>query len=212
MPTQWSGNLAYAIGLIATDGCLSKSGRHIIFVSKDLQLIKTFKKCLGINNKISSKKSGYTPTKKYFFVQLGDIFFYKFLLSIGLTPAKSKTLGKLKIPKKYFPDFLRGSFDGDGSFYSYWDKRWASSFLFYLSFNSASLSHIKWLREKMAKLVGPKGHFNNRSYGSRVYQLKYAKRETRVIVKYMYHSPNLPKLERKFKKIYAALNIDINNL
>ncbi len=51
IPIQWSGNLAYAVGLIATDGNLSKDGRHMVFVSKDLQLVETFQKCLGINKK-----------------------------------------------------------------------------------------------------------------------------------------------------------------
>ena len=40
--TNWSAELAYAVGLIATDGCLSKDKRHIDFTSKDKELIKTF--------------------------------------------------------------------------------------------------------------------------------------------------------------------------
>ena len=45
-----------------------------------------------------------------------------------------KKLKSVVMPKKYFFDFLRGHFDGDGSFYSYWDKRWKSSYMFYVSF------------------------------------------------------------------------------
>ena len=52
---QWSPKLAYAIGLMATDGNLSKDGRHLAFVSKDLQLIRTFKNCLGLKVKIAKK-------------------------------------------------------------------------------------------------------------------------------------------------------------
>ena len=37
---EWSPEFAYAIGLIVTDGSLSKDGRHINFSSKDLP-------CLG---------------------------------------------------------------------------------------------------------------------------------------------------------------------
>jgi len=33
---QWSPNLAYAIGLIATDGCLGRDKKYIDFTSKDL--------------------------------------------------------------------------------------------------------------------------------------------------------------------------------
>src|SRR3989344_3412780 len=192
--TQWSANLAYAIGLIATDGNLSPNGRMMTFVSKDLQLIKTFQDCLGIDKKLHLKKSGFAPTQKCYFVNFGDVLFYHFLLSIGLSQAKSRTMGALKIPDQYFIDFLRGSFDGDGSFYSYWDKRWASSFLFYLSFVSASSAHIDWLRKKIKNLLGPKGHAGKEMYTNKAYQLKYAKQEARIILKKMYYSPALPKL------------------
>ncbi|MCL5435596.1 MAG: hypothetical protein M1275_00770, partial [Patescibacteria group bacterium] len=131
---RWSSNLAYAVGLIATDGCLYKDGRHLAFISKDYDLVCQFKELLGLNNKIAKKPSGFVKGGYGHWVQFGDVNFYNFLLSIGLTPAKSKTLGPLKIPDRYFFDFIRGHFDGDGSFYSYWDKRWLSSFMFYLSF------------------------------------------------------------------------------
>ena len=49
---KWSGNFAYAIGLLATDGCLSPDGRHITLTSKDLDQLETFMKCVGIKNKI----------------------------------------------------------------------------------------------------------------------------------------------------------------
>ena len=206
--TTWSPELAYITGLMASDGNLSNDGRHMVFVSKDVQLIRTFKKCLGIKTKVSLKKSGFAPDKKYYFVQFGDIRLYNFFLSIGITPAKSKTIGVLKIPDKYFFDFLRGSFDGDGSFYSYWDKRWASSFLFYLSFMSVSLDHIVWLRKKIKELTRSSGHAGKETYGGRAYQLKYAKTEARIILSKIYYSAHIPKLERKYKKVYSALAID----
>ena len=131
--TKWSGNLAYAIGLIAADGCLNKDGRHLWFSSKDLELIEKFKKSLGLSNKIGKYARGGETEKRYFCITFGDINFHSFLNSIGLTPAKSKTIKFVKIPKNYFADFLRGLFDGDGSFYTFRDKRWPNSFSFKLS-------------------------------------------------------------------------------
>ena len=55
---EWSPEFAYAIGLLVTDGSLSKDGRHINFSSKDLDLIETFMACLQLKNKISRKGSG----------------------------------------------------------------------------------------------------------------------------------------------------------
>jgi len=114
---EWSPNFAYAIGLLASDGCLLNDGRHIDLTSKDTEQLENFLHALNIDVRITTKHSG--TGKKYQRVQFGDVLFCNFLVDIGFTPAKSKTIGELCIPKKYFFDFLRGSFDGDGCFYSY---------------------------------------------------------------------------------------------
>src|SRR5262245_38267293 len=38
---EWSAELAYTVGLIATDGCLSGDGRHLSVVSKNIDLLQT---------------------------------------------------------------------------------------------------------------------------------------------------------------------------
>ncbi|OHA62021.1 MAG: hypothetical protein A2117_01880 [Candidatus Wildermuthbacteria bacterium GWA2_46_15] len=205
--TDWSQKLAYAIGLIATDGCLSGDGRHINFTSKDKSLVRTFKDCLGLKNVIGKKAGGYANKSNCYRVQFGDVNFYKWLVGIGLSPRKSKTIGELKIPNRYFFDFLRGSFDGDGSCYSYWDPRWKSSFMFYFTLNSASLSHLQWLRNKLKNLSGIKGYIS--SGGKRgTWYLRYAKKETRKVIKKIYYEKNLPHLERKYKKLSSILKQD----
>jgi len=209
--TEWSRRLAYAVGLITTDGNLAKDARHMTFVSKDLDLVKTFSQCLEIKNKISLKRGGFTNSQIAYFVQFTNVKFYKFLLKIGLMPAKSKILKQMKIPNKYFFDFLRGHFDGDGTFYSYWDKRWKSSFMFYLSFASASLAHIVWLRKKINELLDVQGELKKFPYGG-VYKLNYAKKEGVVVIKKMYANSASLRLERKYKKVYTALAIDKKNL
>lgn len=201
---KWSSELAYAVGLIATDGCLYNDGRHIDFTSKDVQLLKTLKKCLGLRNKIGLKSSGFSK-KKYPHVQFGDVILYRWLLTIGLTPHKSKTIGELKIPNKYFFDFLRGCFDGDGSCYSYWDPRWKSSFMFYVNFNSGSLSFLKWIRNKLKKFLKIKG---NIKFGKRAWQLNYAKKGSKGIILKMYHTRDVPCLKRKYGKLKKILEIN----
>lgn len=47
----WNTKFAYAVGLMTTDGCLSKDKRHIDFTSKDLEQILNFQKCLNIHVK-----------------------------------------------------------------------------------------------------------------------------------------------------------------
>lgn len=203
---KWSPDFAYAIGLITTDGNLSKDGRHLDFTSKDKEQISNFKKCLGLKVKIGYKKSGFGG-QKISRVQFGDVNFYSFLLTIGLMANKSKILSAIKIPNKYFFDFLRGCFDGDGHSYSYWDKRWKSSFMFYIVFSSASKAHIEWLQEKIFILLGIKGYITFGGRGKICYQLKYAKKESLHISKKLYNSPDLICLKRKYLKIKKALAI-----
>lgn len=202
---KWSPNLAYAIGLLTTDGCLLKDGRHIDLTSKDTEQLNNFLKCLEIKAKIGLKSSGssdrYCPR-----IQFGDVVFYRFLLTIGLTPAKSKTLGKVNIPNKYFFDFLRGVFDGDGTFYSYYDPRWKSSFMFYTVFISASHKHIDWLRQELDERLKIKGHITY-DKKSTTCHLKYAKSESLKVLRKMYYSKKIVCLERKRLKIEKALDI-----
>jgi hypothetical protein len=204
-PPTWSAELAYAVGLITTDGCLYNNGRSINLTSNDRDQLATFKKCLRIKNKISYKQSGFTG-KKSPCVQFGDVVLYNFLLDIGLTPAKTKTIGVLRIPDKYFFDFLRGHHDGDGTFYSYWDKRWKSSFMFYLVFISASKLHIDWIRSVLYKKLSVYGHVTKAQTQS-VYQLKYAKKESLKILRKMYYHKDIACLSRKRLKIEQALRI-----
>ena len=202
---KWSTKFAYAIGLITTDGNLSKDGRHINFTSKDRDLAELYTRCLDINNKIGRKARGYSKEKKYSVVQFGDVLFYVFLLRIGLSQNKSKTLGKLKIPNKYFFDFLRGHFDGDGCFYSYWDPRWRSSFMFYTTFLSASKNHVDWLQEEIYKRLKIKGHITKAKSDS-VFCLKYAKSDSMKLLPKLYKNKKIL-LKRKYLKIKQALGI-----
>jgi hypothetical protein len=200
---EWSANFAYAIGLIATDGCLSKDGRHIDLTSKDEEQLVNFMKCLGISQNIGTKQR--INRVNYFRVQIGDVLFYNFLLSIGFTPAKSLTLGEIQIPEKYFFDFLRGVFDGDGCSYSYFDKRWKSSYMFYLNFASSSKKFIDWIQYSNYKRLGIKGCVTISKIKNPHYQLKYAKSDSLAFIYEMYADPLCICLSRKRLKIMSAL-------
>lgn len=150
------------------------------------------------------RRADLPPHKRYYRLQFGDVLFYQWLLSVGLTSKKSLTISELAIPDEYFFDFLRGAFDGDGCFYSYFDPRWKSSFVFYTTFVSASIKHITWLREEIHRHLGISGHVT-RGKKSTVYQLKYAKEDSFKILKNMYHSIDVVCLSRKRVKVEAAL-------
>jgi len=202
---NWSNNLAYVVGLLVTDGNLSKDGRHINLTSKDKEQIENFAQILSLKNKISLKNSGYSPGKTSFFLQFGSVALYRFLVRIGLSPNKTKSIGALKIPKKYFPDFLRGHLDGDGCTYSYRDKRWKNSFMIYTVFTSASERHLIWIKNLVNKYYQLNGTIG--LHGSTIYNLRYAKNASFKLLKILYYHDKIPFLKRKWLKIKESLSI-----
>jgi len=68
-PIAWTNELAYAAGLIATDGCLVDDGRHIAFTSKDHDLMETFLGCVG---HVAARISLKTGLGIAYQAQLGD--------------------------------------------------------------------------------------------------------------------------------------------
>ena len=201
----WSQNFAYAIGLIASDGWLSSNKRHIGFASKEVELVENLKSALALTNRISRSGRGGETVKKYFKIEFGDKAFYRFLNRIGITPAKSKTIESVRVPDKFFADFLRGLFDGDGTFYSFWDKRWQKSFCFKLSFASASLNFLNWLKTKLSQLYWVKGYIHK---GDGVFNLEYVKGDSKRLFNVMYHEENILRLGRKYDKMKNALEQD----
>ncbi len=199
----WSSPFAYAIGLLTADGCLSKNGRHINFTSTDEELMMLFKNALQIDSKISIKYSG--AGNPAYYLQFGDILFYRFLLKIGLTPAKSKTISALQIPRRYFRHFLRGYFDGDGCSVSYFDPIFPKSFRFYISFISASNSFFPWLQFELEQKVGVRGCITVTK--RKHFQLKFSKAEALKLVQYMYVSAGNVRLSRKYLKIMESVRI-----
>ncbi|MDE1874629.1 MAG: hypothetical protein KGI79_01705 [Patescibacteria group bacterium] len=200
---EWSAGFAYAIGLIATDGSLSKDGRHISFTSKDGDQIENYRKALGLDNAIGRKARRSEEAKRYFVVQFGDVLFFDFLKGIGITPAKSKTLGPIGVPDAWFFDFLRGAFDGDGYTNYYLDPRWRSSHMFYIGFCSASIDHLLWIRERLRGFLSVTGHISS-SKSRSCHQLRFAKNDAIAITGRMYAGADIF-LARKKLKIDASL-------
>jgi hypothetical protein len=161
-------------------------------------------KALSINEITGLTKSGYTNNMA-FRVQFSDVLFYDFLGSIGLMPNKSKVIGRVVVQDPYFWHFLRGAFDGDGSTYSYFDPRFKSSFMFYTIFSSASEKYIQWLQGEIFARLGILGHITGKS--TTIFQLKYAKADSLVLLRAMYPDRHVLCLSRKRLKIKETLRI-----
>ena len=202
---EWSHNFAYAIGLITSDGSVHKDGRHIHFSSKEPELIKNFKTALNIKSKTTLHARGGEKEKRYLYISFSNKAFHKYLRTIGIMPNKSGSIRSVAVPQQYFPDFLRGIFDGDGTFYSYRDVRWPNSFGFKTAIASASIPFVHWLKDTLAKFYGVKGYIHK---GAGVYNLEYTKGDSRKVFAVMYHSPNVLFFSKKYNKIRDAFKED----
>jgi hypothetical protein len=94
---------------MATDGNLSGRKGHLSLVSKDLDQVETLRRCLHLEAPIAQVRGATGILHK---VQWCDRGLYNWFLGVGLTPAKSRTIGPLTVPDYVFADFFRGCIDG----------------------------------------------------------------------------------------------------
>jgi len=202
---EWTPRLAYAVGLLTTDGCLSSDGRHITMRSSETKMLQTFKQCLNLKNKICKTRNGNIVSYR---IQFGDVQFYRWLLTIGLFPAKTYTIGSIAVPDDYFIDFLRGHLDGDGSITTYQDHyntfknpKYIYTRLF-VRFISASRKHVEWLRDNIRRLIRVHGAIHkakphNPDKQVSMWILKFGKKESIVLLSQLYYDHAIPCLRRK---------------
>jgi hypothetical protein len=201
----WTPTLAYAVGLIATDGGLVR-GRTISFPSADRELVEILLRCLGKSNSISIERS--EGGNIYYRTQIGDVAMHRWLVSIGIRPKKSLTIGAIDVPDAYLLSLARGLLDGDGSILNKVaradtkrraDYRWE-----YLQtkFVSASLAHILWLQGSLNDATGLPGYVMTTKAKGRhraCYALRFSKRASLRLLPQLYVDPGAPCLTRKWR-------------
>ena len=190
------------MGLAATDGCLVNTGRHVTFVSSDIDLVRAFLLCIGREGaKIQIRQDGNA-----FRVQLGDVELYRWLRDVGLTQRKSLTLGELQIPEELFLHLVRGLLDGDGSIAHYVHRPVARKYPRYryrrlsVRFHSASPEYLTWLQKRLGEALSIKGAIllETKDRPHNMYELKYGKYASITLLTKLYEDPSSPRLRRKW--------------
>jgi hypothetical protein len=202
LPLAWSDDMAYIVGLTATDGCLITGRRAINFKSGDRQLVETYLRLLGRMNRVKSHPTATGGIAYY--TQFHDARLYEWFRSVGLTPRKSLTIGALSVPDSFLMPLVRGLLDGDGSIinevYRADTGRRNNYYWEYLitSFNSASGKHILWLRHLLGRVLALKGSLQETTTiaGNPYFELRYAKAASSILLPLLYPT-GAPCLERK---------------
>jgi intein-encoded DNA endonuclease-like protein len=118
---------AYWLGFLFADGCVreNKSGSQVILKLsiKDKEHLMMFKNSVESEHKITyyenrtvSKKG--TPSKsKTCIIRINSNEMVRDLINKGCTPKKTFTIDYPNIDEKFYKDFIRGYYDGDGNFF-----------------------------------------------------------------------------------------------
>lgn len=119
----WNHDMAYVLGYFVADGCISVThGRRqpytINITSKDKSHLQKIRRVMDSEHKIS-RKTGNAQRSVAYQLQVRNYALARDLIKRGIKPRKTYNLEPIKIPSKYFSDFIRGFFDGDGSVYIY---------------------------------------------------------------------------------------------
>ena len=116
--------MSYVLGYVTADGCItvSKNRRKHPFslniTSAEKKHLYRIRKALESEHKVGRKPTGKSNTFAYQLLIRNPVI-TRDLMNLGILPRNTYNLNPIKVPKKYFPDFVRGFFDGDGTVYIY---------------------------------------------------------------------------------------------
>jgi len=194
---KWTKEMAYVLGFFAADGymTLNKRGAHFWNIQiTDKKLLEEIRRIVGSEHKISIRiRKG--KEKPIYRLQIGSKEMYEDLLQLGMKQGKTEGLAVPHVPKKYFSDFVRGYFDGDGNVWiGYVHKERVKKLRTIRTvFTSSSLQFLEKLREKLEVHKIEKGVLN-RGKGN-YYRLTYSIYGSLKLYDFMYN----PRTQRAFR-------------
>lgn len=122
---------AYWLGFLYADGCVrkTKSGSQLVLKlsDKDKNHLNLFKTNIESEHKIEHyqnktvSKKGTPSISNNCVICINSNKLVQDLITQGCTPKKTFKIDKPNIPEKFYKDFIRGYYDGDGNFF-YNDK------------------------------------------------------------------------------------------
>lgn len=108
--------MAYVLGFFSADGYITvnrRGGQFWCIQITDKELLEQIRKAVKSEHKISVR-IGRGNESILYRLQIGSIEMCDDLKKLGLRERKTKSLVVPNVPDKYFADFARGYFDGDG--------------------------------------------------------------------------------------------------
>lgn len=198
--------MSYILGYIVADGCIAvrkdriKNSHTLNITSADKEHLYKIRKKLNSEHAISVKPNG-NKIYKVFQLQIANPTIVNDLMQLGILPRKTRNLNPIKIPKKYFPDFVRGFFDGDGSVYIYNVNHVPQ---IKANFVSTNFKFLKDLNSKICKqlqipLKTINQYTNKRKGRLTQYRITFYIGDCEKLMKFIYGQKPSIYLDRKYK-------------
>ncbi|PIQ35600.1 MAG: hypothetical protein COW60_03090 [Candidatus Yonathbacteria bacterium CG17_big_fil_post_rev_8_21_14_2_50_43_9] len=151
---KWSPEMAYVLGFFAADGYITvnkRGGQFWCIQITDKKILEQIREAIQSEHKISVRvRSGNEST--LYRLQIGSIEMCENLRRLGFSERKTKSLVVPNVPEKYFSDFVRGYFDGDGNVWTgiIHKQRKTRNFAIQASFTSCSKVFLESILERLA--------------------------------------------------------------
>lgn len=196
----------YFLGFFAADGCNSKKYNNvkIKLQTGDLELLEKFKVLLESDRPIYNVHQKETKNRKESFAvnfELTSKYFCEKLEELGLSERKTYTLQLPDyIPDKYFRDYVRGLFDGDGNIsVSYINKPKG------LSSIAGNPKFLLQVKEKLEKFLSVHVVYQEKNENCGYIKIN-RQEDLKVFLDWMYKDSNLY-MERKYQKYLEFLSV-----
>lgn len=201
-----SENLAYFIGLMSTDGCVSaKSNRiYIELQLSDKETLDKIRNAMNLTREVKEYETskGYKNAKLY----LENKRAKEIMIYYGVIPNKTYDPNykpPYNLDEEYFIHYLRGAFDGDGSV-----KKTGKYFSFQIDVNTVAVAN--YIVENLRKVgIDSDITINKHKSGYELYRVYfYGKEKGEKLYNLFYkHKPELF-MKRKFNKFTSLLEDD----
>ncbi len=148
--------MAYVLGFFAADGYITvnkRKGQFWCIQITDQEILENIKKVVQSEHKIS-KRLPIKPNESIKYrIQIGSIEMCDDLRKLGFSERKTKSLAVPNVPDRYFSDFVRGYFDGDGNIWMgeiHKDRKRKNRYIVLkLYFTSCSLDFLRELHTRL---------------------------------------------------------------
>jgi hypothetical protein len=199
---KWSPEMAYVLGLIATDGCVSRSGTVSLCIN-DKDLLEKVRLVMHSEHKICQSKH----QEGLYCFHFARARLVDNLIGLGILPRKSLSIKFPAVPDAFLVDFVRGVFDGDGSVF--FEKR-SQKLPLRASFISSSKDFIETLEAKLRALGMPKrALYQHKTKNTVSYMIRYAHADSIKLFNLLYSQNAVKKglfLARKYKKFLSGMS------